>query len=433
MSGGKSAGRRPGAVGGTRHPLSRHRFQLLGGLLVAIGIPLVVRMVFEPRVIFSINHQVTVTAAIVAHILGYMLYRRLGTFPGVAASGTILPVFALTYGFVFVIIFFFRFEYSRFQAAGSFMASVSWYFGLNLLANRLQPYRLAIIPGGEVNQLKSIRGVIWHVLSSPDASLERVQGVVADLRADLSDAWERFIADCALSGRPVYHVKQIAESLTGRVQISHLSENTLGSLNPNQAYIGIKQSIDWLGALVVLVVLSPLMALVALAIRLESPGPVLFRQPRIGYRGEEFTVYKFRTMRADTQAGAGDDKERAMTRSGDERITRLGHFLRRMRIDELPQALNILRGEMSWIGPRPEAVALSRWYEAELPFYRYRHIVRPGVSGWAQVNQGHVTAVDDVLEKLHYDFYYIKNFSPWLDVVILFKTVKTILTGFGAR
>ena len=157
----------------------------------------------------------------------------------------------------------------------------------------------------------------------------------------------------------------------------------------------------------------------------------MFRQERTGYRGPAFTLYKFRSMKLDNDFS--DDRDKAMTKSGDDRITRVGRFLRKTKIDELPQVINILRGEMSWIGPRPEAVVLSRWYEQELPFYRYRHIVRPGISGWAQVNQGHVAAVDDVLEKLHYDFYYIKNFSPWLDMVIVLKTVKTMLTGFGAR
>ena len=114
-------------------------------------------------------------------------------------------------------------------------------------------------------------------------------------------------------------------------------------------------------------------------------------------------------------------------------MTRIGRFLRRTRIDELPQIWNILRGEMSWIGPRPEALALSEWYETELPFYVYRHIVRPGISGWAQVNQGHVAQLDQVFEKLHYDFYYIKNFSAWLDLVILAKTLRTIMSGFGAK
>ena len=122
-----------------------------------------------------------------------------------------------------------------------------------------------------------------------------------------------------------------------------------------------------------------------------------------------------------------------MTIDGDTRVTRFGRGLRHLRFDEFPQLINILRCEMSWIGPRPEAVPLSQWYEKELAFYRYRHIVRPGITGWAQVRQGHVAEVDDVLEKLHYDFYYIKNFSPWLDVLIAIRTLRTMLGGFGAR
>ena len=122
-----------------------------------------------------------------------------------------------------------------------------------------------------------------------------------------------------------------------------------------------------------------------------------------------------------------------MTGDGDDRITRLGAFLRRSRIDELPQMWNILKGEMSWIGPRPEAEVLSAWYTGDIPFYRYRHVVRPGISGWAQVNQGHVAEVDDIHLKLQYDFFYIKYFSPWLDLLILFRTVRTMLTGFGSK
>lgn len=375
--------------------------------------------------------QVTILAAFIAHTSGYFFYKRIGNFPGVAAAGYILPTFALTYGLVFVTIFFFRFDYSRFQAAASFIQSTLWYFGLSLATRRLDSYRLAVIPGGDVDRLESIPGVHWHRVDSPETVVEDASGVVADLRADLSEEWERYIADRALSGTPVYHVKQITESLTGRVEIEHLSENTLGSLNPNHAYLKMKQAIDWVSALFILIVFSPLFLFVAMAIRLDSAGPALFRQKRMGYRGNIYEVYKFRTMKLS--AAVGDEKEEAITKTGDERITRLGQFLRKSRIDELPQALNILRGEMSWIGPRPEALVLSKWYEAELPFYRYRHIVRPGITGWAQVNQGHVAAVDDVLEKLHYDFYYIKNFSPWLDVLIVFRTIRTMLTGFGAR
>ncbi|TIX95483.1 MAG: polyprenyl glycosylphosphotransferase, partial [Mesorhizobium sp.] len=151
--------------------------------------------------------------------------------------------------------------------------------------------------------------------------------------------------------------KQISESLTGRVEIEHLSENTLGSINPNQAYLKVKQALDWIAALAVLILLSPALLLVAALIRLDSPGPALFRQQRMGYRGKVYQVYKFRTMR--TSAHVADEKEQAITKAGDARITGLGRFLRKSRIDELPQMINILRGEMSWIGPRPEALVLS--------------------------------------------------------------------------
>jgi len=125
--------------------------------------------------------------------------------------------------------------------------------------------------------------------------------------------------------------------------------------------------------------------------------------------------------------------ESAITNHGDERVTRVGAILRRSRLDELPQIFNILAGQMSWIGPRPEAEALSVYYTGEIPFYRYRHVVRPGITGWAQVNQGHVASVDEVHAKLMYDFYYVKYFSAWLDLLITFRTIRTMTTGFGSR
>jgi lipopolysaccharide/colanic/teichoic acid biosynthesis glycosyltransferase len=129
----------------------------------------------------------------------------------------------------------------------------------------------------------------------------------------------------------------------------------------------------------------------------------------------------------------GSLRESAKTLDRDPRITRVGRILRRYRLDELPQVINILRGEMSWIGPRPEARELSDWYHSEIPFYGYRHIVRPGITGWAQVHQGHVHDVNAVVEKLQFDFYYIKYFSAWLDLLIVLRTVRTLLVGNGAK
>ncbi|MBW0145285.1 sugar transferase [Sphingomicrobium sp. B8] len=201
---------------------------------------------------------------------------------------------------------------------------------------------------------------------------------------------------------------------------------------PTRAWFHIKGLADRLVALVALPILAIPMLVVAFLVRRDSPGPALFRQQRAGHAGVPFTAYKFRTMRVD-ECDGNSSVIKAQTIDDDERITRLGRSLRRMRIDELPQLINVLKGEMSLIGPRPEPKVLTDWYEQELPFYRLRHVVKPGISGWAQVNQGHVNGIDQAQVKLHYDFYYIKYFSPWLDLIILFRTISTMLGRKGAR
>ena len=205
----------------------------------------------------------------------------------------------------------------------------------------------------------------------------------------------------------------------------------MGHLAPDAIYAPAKRYIDFITALSALIFLLPLFILMVIIIRLDSKGPSIFKQERMGYRGKPFTVYKFRSMRIQ------DENQRVrstdMTSSDDNRITKVGRFIRKTRIDELPQLFNIIKGEMSLIGPRPETMRLSDWYNEEIPFYQYRHVVRPGITGWAQVNQGHVTSLNDVTEKLKYDLYYVKNFSLWMDLIIVLQTIKVVLTGHGAK
>ena len=170
---------------------------------------------------------------------------------------------------------------------------------------------------------------------------------------------------------------------------------------PGLAYQKVKRALDLTLCISLLLIIMPLIAVCAIAIKWDGWGKVFFRQRRMGFRGEEFDVLKLRTMSGGHN---GEDRELSITRPGYARVTRVGAFLRRTRLDELPQVVNILRGEMSWIGPRPEADGLSEWYETKIPFYRYRHIVRPSISGWAQVNQGHVSEVSEVDENLKHDF-----------------------------
>lgn len=414
-----------------RRALFRNRFQLLGGLAFALLLPYALRFNLFDVGLTSSGLTNTAVGAALALSVGFFFFRRLTDYPGTEGISYAIPVFALTYGAVLVLFFFLRLDYSRYLFGASYAMAVLWFTALSIAMVKLRTYRIGVVPGGDVSALLGLSSVEWRRLATPTAPPD-LNAVVADLRTDFSPEWERFITETAIAGTPVFHVKHLRETLTGRVEIEHLSENTLGALNPDSIYLKIKQMIDWAAALILLPLTLPMLMVIAVIIRLESKGSALFKQPRMGYRGRPFTLYKFRTMTVD-ETPPSNERETAVTQDGDMRITSFGRFLRRTRLDELPQMINILKGEMSWIGPRPEAVPLSEWYEKELPFYRYRHIVRPGISGWAQVMQGHVAAPDQVLEKLHYDFYYIKNFSPWLDLLIVLKTIRTMLTGFGAR
>jgi lipopolysaccharide/colanic/teichoic acid biosynthesis glycosyltransferase len=324
-----------------------------------------------------------------------------------------------------------RYPYDRVGLVAGFAIHIAWLYMIFVGAELRIRRKIALVPFGRVESLKRIREVEWIPLTRPRLWDARgCKAIVADFSADLPEEWEAFLAEAALAGKIVYQTKQLAESLTGRVELEHLSENSFGSLVPARGYFYLKSIVDIFFAALALVLLLPVLLIIAAAVRLDSSGPILFRQKRVGHAGRNIIVYKFRTMR---EIHAEDDRAAAITNEDDERITSVGAFLRKFRLDELPQILNILKGEMSWIGPRPEAEVLSHWYQSEIPFYRYRHVVKPGISGWAQVNQGHVADVEQVHRKLQYDFYYIKYFSPWLDLLIVARTLNTVTTGFGWR
>ncbi|HEU4704756.1 MAG TPA: sugar transferase [Sphingomicrobium sp.] len=414
-----------------RSLFTRRRFQVAGALVVGALLPFLLRGTLLPGLFgepASVNALMGNSLAIA---FAFWMRLSIETYPGIRSSYVIFPTALTGHGLVVVAFLLTRLPYDRLGLAMGFGLHVLWNYFVYFYGERKIRRRIAIVPFGEVSRLDQIDNVDWLTLARP--RLEDTAGchaIVADFAADLPDEWEAFLADAALAGRIVYQVKQLSESLTGRVELDHLSENSFGSLLPARGYFHLKSLGDFLLALLILPLALPVMAAAAIAIRAEGSGPILFRQARIGHAGRRMTVYKFRTMR---RVSVEDERRAAMTGKDDERITRVGAYLRRTRIDELPQIFNILKWQMSWIGPRPEAEVLSIWYTSELPFYRYRHVVKPGISGWAQVNQGHVAEVAEVNYKLQYDFYYIKYFSPWLDLLILFRTIKTVLTGFGSR
>ena len=413
--------------------LGRRRVQLLGAMLFAALLPLAFRLFITPESLWVSSFN-AFWANLFAVCLALWLRLSVEPYPGIRSSLVILPTCAAAHAAVLAFFFFTRLPYDRVAFVAGFMLHVAWFYIIYFSVQRQTILQIGVVPLGAWDRLVELKGVSWIKLDEPRLDLAvRCDAIVADFTADLSPKWEAFLADAALAGLIVYQVKPLAESLTGRVEIDHLSENSFGSLVPARGYFHLKTVIDFLAVVAALPLLLPVMAVAALAILLDDGGPVFFRQRRIGHRGTPFHVLKFRTMRVEKAAAGHDARQAAMTGDLDPRITRVGAFLRNSRIDELPQVFNILRAEMSWIGPRPEAEVLSHWYVGEIPFYRYRHVVKPGISGWAQTNQGHVAEVEDIHRKLQYDFYYIKYFSPFLDVLILFKTMKTMMTGFGAR
>jgi lipopolysaccharide/colanic/teichoic acid biosynthesis glycosyltransferase len=410
--------------------LTRKRFQFAGALVIGALVPWLARGPLPGKVIEAASLNALVANAI-AIAIAFWMRLSIETYPGIRRSYVILPSALTGHGLTIVWFVLTRFPYDRIGLLAGFLLHVAFLYVLYVYAERNVRRRIAVVPFGDINLLTRVPGVDWKMLTRPRLHDSRgCHAIVADFSADLPDEWEAFLADAALAGRIVYQVKQLGESLTGRVELEHLSENSFGSLLPARGYFYLKSFLDFIAALLVLPFALLVIVPAAIAIRLDSPGPILFRQKRVGHAGKPIIVYKFRTMRA---VQVEDERRAAMTADDDDRVTRVGRFLRKVRLDELPQIFNILKWEMSWIGPRPEAEVLSIWYTSELPFYRYRHVVKPGISGWAQVNQGHVAEVEEVHRKLQYDFYYIKYFSPWLDLLILFRTIKTMLTGSGAK
>lgn len=214
----------------------------------------------------------------------------------------------------------------------------------------------------------------------------------------------------------------------------------LDSLNPSWMVLGdgflqgyfanaAKRLVDLLVSGALLLLTLPVMLVAALCIYLESGGPVLFTQERVGQGGRTFTLYKFRSMRSDAERGGKPQWAQA----NDDRTTRVGRFIRKVRIDELPQIINVFKGEMSFVGPRPERPFFVDQLVTQIPFYALRHGAKPGITGWAQVRYAYGASIDDAIEKLQYDLYYVKNHSLFLDIMILISTVEVVLWGKGAR
>jgi len=375
-----------------------------------------------------------VTAGLIAVIIFYTLPRwKYG-------RGIFFIQMALVSGFLFG----WRWIYSRLFAEGIRQADVlilgagrSATALYRLLENAVSPYRIVGFLDDDPAKMGRIVGPA-SVLGTTDKLLEIAdqRGVEIAIFATPHDGSHKLIDHALrarLHGLTIIDMPAVYEEVKRAIPVEHLRYDWLlfsqgFDLISKQYVQKIKRLIDFVTSGLLLIIFAPYMLLTSIAIKLESRGPVFFRQERVGKDGKVFTVWKFRSMRLDAE------KEGAVWASEDDlRVTRVGRLIRSLRVDELPQVLNIFLGEMSIIGPRPERPEFVTDLESRIPYYTIRHSVRPGITGWAQVNYPYGASVEDALKKLEYDLFYIKNMSIFLDIKILLKTIGVVLFGQGAR
>jgi sugar transferase (PEP-CTERM system associated) len=242
----------------------------------------------------------------------------------------------------------------------------------------------------------------------------------------------RELLKCRVEGIDIIDGNNFFENLTGKLTVAALNPSWLifsGGFQKSRARQFLKRSTDLVLSAILLILCSPLFIITAVLIKLDSRGPVFFSQERVGHEGRSYRVHKFRSMVDDAEEQSGP----VWAQTNDARVTRVGRFIRQWRVDELPQLWNVLKGEMSFVGPRPEREFFVKRLEEILPFYTIRFTVKPGITGWAQVSYGYGASVEDALEKLNYDLFYIKNMSVLMDLMIVLQTLKIVLFSKGAR
>ncbi len=424
----------PRTAGLPRLPSAPQRFietwiDAFVGFLICVVLPIPLYAASEPFAKDFGATELTIVATAVAYSIVWYCGRRLGAFPRSTLQGNlgyVAPIAVLTYALIATLLLSLRLDYSRFQLFGSGLLTLLWMTAVAQLRARYLTRTYAVIPQSSIAMMPVQTTCRWLDFDDVRRLGLRVDAIVADLGAELSDEQLAALADAAIAGVPVLDRRYIVESLTGRTPLGGLSPNEFGALLPSRQYLVVRRAIELVLTVLALPLLLPLLAVIAAVVRHDSPGPVFFIQNRVGRRGEVFRMIKFRTMFDGTRGPS-------FTTEGDPRITRVGAFLRRCRLDELPQVFNILRGDMSWVGPRPEAHSLEQGYVRDIRHFALRGIVRPGLTGWAQINQGYAHDPDAMRSKLEYDLYYLKHCSLWLDLVIVLRTFAVVFRGTGAR
>jgi sugar transferase (PEP-CTERM system associated) len=290
---------------------------------------------------------------------------------------------------------------------------------------------MEVVAGGGTD---SFNGDMDHFAADLRAFVQskmRIDRIIIAMEDRRGSMPTRELLELRLRGVVIEDASLLMERVTGKLPLNGLNPSSLiftSGFKVNVLQQFSRRLVSMAVSLIGLLICLPCIPFLVLAVRLSSPGPIFFRQTRIGLRGRRFSIIKFRTMRQDAEVDGAVWAEK-----NDPRVTPLGRFMRTTRLDEIPQLWNVLRGEMGFVGPRPERPEFVEWLTKEIPFYELRHMVRPGITGWAQVRYKYGASLEETKQKLEYDLYYVKHLSLGLDLLIMFETIKTIVLGRGAQ
>ncbi|EPX96055.1 MULTISPECIES: sugar transferase [Ralstonia] len=406
---------------------------LLGLVLFGINIALAEYLYHAGIVTYVFTR--TLLWTVIPCLCTFVLLHRSLHLPALEGNSLIGVSATLPYSLLLIVFAAFHVEYSRGALLLGYITTLAWSgIGYRRFVQNYVPV-FGYIDPGTLKQLDAILAMPGATPPSPNRlefihSIENAvycDGLMLDRSATADPERTRSLAQLKLSHVRMYSVERVGEMLTGRVGLEHIDENFFDDYARHYFYGFVKRTLDITTVVCLAPLALPLSIMTALAIRLESGGPMLFCQERVGRFGEPFTMLKFRSMSVQQDAPA------QFAQQHDPRVTRVGRVIRKYRLDELPQLWNVLVGDMSLIGPRPEQVPMANMFADTISYYPYRHLVRPGLSGWAQVQQGYVGTHAETVTKLSYDLYYVKHCSFALDLLIGVKTLRTILTGYGAR
>ena len=340
---------------------------------------------------------------------------------------------------IFLVIFLFQTIFRRLTCLKYVKKNNVLIFGSNHIVNNVQEDLINDLDYNYVGYISNNRSRATKYLLGRYDEMERIIEekkvnmlvIVKDIKDPSFKIYLKRLFDLKINGLKVLSYKEFNESIQKKIDIDQINEEWLLESNGfdilnNESQRNIKRGLDLIIAVILMVIASPIVLIAAIIIKIESKGPIIFKQVRIGENGKKFKIYKFRSMKIHDEK-----KYPKYTLDNDDRITRFGKIMRKTRIDELPQLFCIMKGTMSFVGPRPEWDLLVEEYKEKIPYYNLRHMIKPGITGWAQVMYPYGECVEDAKRKLEYDLYYLKHQDLILDVLTIMKTAKTVIFGKG--